>query len=84
MQQSKKQAAKKVQEPKPEIIDVNEIQQEENKQEEPIADSVVNIDPHERRENSTAPEEEIKAIEIIPEPVPVSEEVLAIWQKRAA
>ena len=84
MQQSKKQAAKKVQEPTPEVMEVSDVPPEETKQAESVAESVTVIDTHERRENPTAPEEEVKAIELPPEPVPVSEEVMAKWQAKAA
>ena len=45
---------------------------------------MVTIDTQERRENPTVLEEEVKAIETVPEPIPVSEEILAEWRKKAA
>ena len=87
MQQSKKQTTKTVVKIDPEILTEDEPQHEETKQMEPNANSVSTIEALERRENQTEPEEEkreeFKAIELIPEPVPVSDEVLKKWKALA-
>ena len=61
--------------------------QEETKRAELIADLAAmpaSENDHERREKPTAVEEEVKVVEVVPEPIPVSQEILSKWKAKAA